>query len=670
MPTTVTTDSSEQREQLVALLRRRGITDPAVCKALQEVPREEFVPAAFREFAYHDVPLPIGREQTISQPYVVAMMTVAIEPQPGDRVLEIGTGSGYAAAVLSRIVREVYSVERIGDLAESARERLRRLGCDNVQVQHADGTLGWAEKAPFDKILVTAGGPGVPAPLLEQLAVGGRLVIPVGQHRSLQKLIRTTKTGPDSYTHEDLGDVRFVPLVGTAGWQEAEPEWSGNPVRAEVDPREAVEQIRAAAEPFKDVESADLAPLLKRIGDSRLVLIGEASHGTSEFHSMRARITRALIEQLNFDFVAIEADWPDAARIDHYVRSRKVEDISLSWQAFERFPTWMWRNRETLEFIDWLREHNLGLDRHVGFYGLDLYSLYTSIAEVLAYLDRVDPEAAGMARERYGCLSPWEGDPATYGRAALSSNYQRCETEVMRMLEDLLEKRTEYMQRDGSSFFDATRNAALIANAEQYYRHIYYGGAASWNVRDMHMFETLEALLDEFGPDAKGIVWAHNSHVGDALATEMGRRDQINLGHLVRRAFGDAAYLIGQGTHQGTVAAAHTWGDAHANMRVRPSEENSYERFSHDSKVSNFFLALREPGSLDLRDALAGPHLERAIGVIYRPETEIQSHYYHASLPQQFDEWIWFDETHAIDAIGPDETARMTGPHPFAVIDR
>jgi len=655
---------------MVELIQRRGIRDAAVCKALRAVRREAFVPAEVREFAYQDSPLPIGNEQTISQPYIVALMATALELEADDRVLEIGTGSGYAAAVLGHIVSEVFTVERYGELAETAQQQLDDEGIENVLVLHGDGTEGWPSHAPYDAIVVAAGGPDVPQPLLDQLAVGGRLVIPVGRDRSLQKLIRVTKRSEESYEREDLGDVRFVPLVGTAGWNDAEPGWDGHNVRPVAGPKEVTEVIAEAAEPFSDVDTADLSGLMDRIGDSSLVLIGEATHGTSEFYRMRARITRELIEHHGFDFVAIEADWPDAARIDRYVRSEKESEAARPWQAFARFPTWMWRNHETLEFIDWLREHNQQREQAAGFYGLDLYSMYTSIDEVLAYLDRVDPEAARTARERYGCLAPWEGDPATYGRAALSGAYQKCEGDVVQTLRDLLNRRIEYIQQDGLQYFDATQNAQLVANAEKYYRQMYYGGSASWNLRDTHMFDTLRALRKQFGPDSKGIVWEHNSHLGNAAATESGQADQINVGQLCRRAWGEEAYLIGQGTDHGTVAAAHSWGEPHEIMQVRPAQKSSYEKLCHESGVQNFFLPLRGSESSTLRDRLKGPLLQRAIGVVYRPQTEMQSHYFHASLPRQFDEWIWFDESQAVQALTEDETQQWAAPHPFAVIDR
>ena len=427
--------------------------------------------------------------------------------------------------------------------------------------------------------------------------------------------------------------------------------------------------IREAAEPFSEIRGDNFGSLIERIGDSRLVLIGEATHGTSEFYRIRAEITKELIQRRRCRFVAIEADWPDAVRIDQYVRRLAPVD-GHQWQAFARFPTWMWRNREVLDFIEWLREYNLGIDdpqRRVGFYGLDLYSVFTSIRAVLDYLDRVDPEAARTARLRYSCLTPWEGDPALYGRMAVGGRYRVCENEAVAALTDLLKQRLKYAQYDGAHFMDAVQNARLVANAERYYRVMYYGGAASWNLRDRHMFDTLDLLLHFHGDDSSAVVWEHNSHLGNAAYTQMGASGEINVGQLCRERFGDAAYLIGQGTDHGTVAAAHNWDEPVEIMQVRAAHPDSYEHLFHKSRLAACFLPLREPRKSDVRVELSAARLERAIGVIYRPDTELASHYFHAELAHQFDEFIWFDRTEAVHPITTSEARRFPPEHPFFV---
>jgi protein-L-isoaspartate(D-aspartate) O-methyltransferase len=675
-------DPEAARKRMVERhIRARGITDPGVLAAMALVRRDALLPLELAEFAYEDKPLPIAAGQTISQPYIVALMAEAMRIGPRDKVLEIGTGSGYAAAVLAEISGEVYTVERHEELADAAREKLAELGYTNISIRHADGTLGWQEHAPYDAIVVAAGAPDVPRALLDQLVIGGRLVLPVGPER-LQELVRITRTAPAAFTREDLGAVNFVPLIGEQGWAEDAPPRSrarrpsiwpkreSGPLRAPAPASKAAtvaRLIRECGEPITSIDEAPIGGLLERIGDARVVLLGEATHGTSEFYRMRARITQELILRHGFTNVAVEADWPDAAMLDRYARGLPHRD--RQWTPFARFPTWMWRNRETQALIEWLRAYNEEIaepGRRVRFGGLDVYSLYTSAYEVIRYLDRVDPAAAQAARARYGGLTPWQTDPAAYGRAVVVGGMRSLEDQVVVMLRDLLVRRLDYAKQDGDDFFDATRNAAVVAGAEAYYRAMYYGSVASWNLRDSHMFDTLTALLDHRGAGSKIVVWEHNSHVGDAAATEMGVRGEHNVGHLVRRKFGDGAFLVGFGTDHGTVAAADNWDEPMQRMVVRPSHPASYERLFHDAGVPALLLHLREPVREAIREELADPRLERAIGVVYRPDTELESHYFQAVLPAQFDEYIWFDETVAVDAISAAGATDVPATHPFA----
>jgi protein-L-isoaspartate(D-aspartate) O-methyltransferase len=656
------------RDEFVRWLRRRGINDAKVLKAMREVPRENFVGMDLAEFAYDDTPLPIEEGQTISQPYIVALMTEALGLKPTDSVLEIGTGSGYAAAVLSRMVDSVYTIERHRSLAHQAAGRLDKLGYNNVRVMVGDGTLGWPEHAPYDAIVVTAGGPEAPRTLVEQLAIGGRMVIPAGPSLSEQKLLRITRVSDVELEIEELGAVRFVPLIGAEGWREAEDAISPDRRREQVHrPEPLAEQIERAATHFADIENANLAGLMERIGNARVVLLGEATHGTAEFYDMRARITRELIQQKGLRFIAVEADWPDAAQIDHFVRGTRLEPTEET--TFSRFPTWMWANRQVLELAKWLRDYNQRFtspDDAVGFYGMDLYSLYASIDSVIRYLEDVDEEAAAVARQRYGCLSPWQKDPATYGAMTVRGQFESCEKEVVAILDAMLANRLEYAKADGRRFLDAVSNARLVRNAEEYYRVMYQGSVKSWNLRDTHMFETLKALLDFHGTESRCVVWAHNSHLGDASATEIGARGEFNVGQLCRKTFSNEAYLVGFGTHEGTVAAASDWGAPMEIKQVRPSHQDSYERLCHDAGLNTFLLPLRDRLQRHVR-ALMTPRLERAIGVIYRPETELASHYFQACLPLQFDEYIWFDRTSAVDALGPEAGAGVPETFPFGL---
>jgi erythromycin esterase-like protein len=427
------------------------------------------------------------------------------------------------------------------------------------------------------------------------------------------------------------------------------------------------ELIAAAAETLPDFDNPRFGAMFDRFADRRVVLLGEESHGTSEFYRARAAITKRLIERHGFSIVAVEADWPDAAVVDRYVRHRG--DDPPPEPPFQRFPHWMWRNTDVAAFIEEMRRHNETLPpaQRAAFYGLDIYNMSAAIAAVLSYLDKVDPEAAAVARERYGCLTPWQKEPSTYGRAVLTAGYRKCEQAVIAQLRDLLEKRLQYDWYDGDSFLDAAQNARLIAAAEQYYRVMYYGGAESWNLRDTHMFETLQNVLHARGPDSKAIVWAHNSHIGDARFTDMGLyRDEINIGQLAREHFGRQAALIGFGTHSGTVAAATDWDGDMEIMRVRPSRDGSHERLCHDAGRPRFLLDLgRHP---PLRDGLLDMRLQRFIGVIYRPDSELTSHYAKASLPQQYDAYVWFDETSAVTPLGPEHHREgLPDTYPFGL---
>ncbi|HET9428348.1 MAG TPA: protein-L-isoaspartate(D-aspartate) O-methyltransferase [Allosphingosinicella sp.] len=658
-------DFSRRREEMVRRqIAGRGIDNPRLLAAMREVPREAFVPEHLAPQAYEDSPLPIEADQTISQPYIVAMMIDAAEVAPGDKVLEIGAGSGYAAAVMGRIADEVIAIERHDTLARLARERMDRLGYHNVTIVHGDGTHGLPEEAPFEAILAAASGSHVPETLLRQLSLHGTLVMPIGEPNQVQRLVRVTRTGDEDFEQEDLGPVRFVPLIGAHGWgDEGRSTISAAPSLAQ--------QLAEAVEPLPEIEDPAFAAMFDRFADARVVLLGEASHGTSEFYRARAAISRRLIEDHGFNIVAVEADWPDAASIDRYVRHRPGREGESEADApFQRFPLWMWRNTDVDRFVRWLRGHNQGreAERMTGFYGLDLYNLGSSMRAVIDYLDDVDPDAARLARERYGCLQPYSRDPQRYGRLAITEGYARCEKAVVDMLKALHAKRLSYTAADGDEWLDAASNARLVKNAEAYYRAMYHGAADSWNLRDTHMFETLCQLLEAKGPDARAVVWAHNSHIGNAAFTEMGReREELNIGQLCKERFGDEARLIGFGTDHGTVAAATDWDGEMEVKAVRPSLAGSQERLSHEVGLPRFLLDLREGRNDSLRPALMEPRLERFIGVIYRPETERWSHYAEAILPKQFDAWVWFDETEAVTPLPGETRAGEDDTYPFGL---
>ncbi|KAM5351790.1 hypothetical protein ACJ41O_004513 [Fusarium nematophilum] len=432
-----------------------------------------------------------------------------------------------------------------------------------------------------------------------------------------------------------------------------------------------VDLLRDNVTPFTSVSSdrATISRYFDSFGSCKVLLIGDASHGTSEFYSARAEITKYMIENHGFNIVAVEADWPDAEAVDRYARRRPgpgqgtAETLQMAKQqgrepAFLRFPTWMWRNVEVHDFVEWLREYNRGREVHdaAGFYGLDLYSLRASMRAVIDYLDTVDKDMAQVARRRYGSLMTWGEDPHEYGLEVLTTAFQGHEKDVVDMLKDLLRKRIEYStaRGDGIEYHSGEQNARLVKDAEYYYKAIYNGrDESSWNLRDTHMFQTLVRILKHRGSSSKAIVWAHNSHIGDARATSMGwSRDEINIGQLCKETYGAKALSIGTGTHTGTVAAARRWDGDMQVMRVRPGLPNSYEELMHATGIKNFVLDLRKRNCDErLRKALSERRLERFIGVLYKPATERQSHYSSAILPEQFDGFIWFDESRHVGTL-------------------
>ncbi|WJY19887.1 protein-L-isoaspartate(D-aspartate) O-methyltransferase [Alteriqipengyuania flavescens] len=640
---------SDDRHRMVERqIAARGIDDEEILAAFREVPREAFVDEGMAEFAYEDTALPIAAGQTISQPYIVACMIDAAGVGSGDRVLEVGAGSGYAAAVLSRIGSKVYAIERHDVLAREAADRIAKLGYDNCRLVTGDGTNGLADFAPYDAILVAARREDIPDALKRQLKVGGRLVIPVGAD-DVQQLRVIERTGEASWEAHDIMPVRFVPLLNGIEPEDGSRAASNHRGRH---PNSLAEAIAAACQSLPEIDDPEFAVAFDRFADRRVVMLGECSHGTHEFYAARAAITRRLVERHGYTIVAVEGDWPDAAIYNQHIQGTPAKDGGTA--PFQRFPTWMWRNTVMPRFLATLRGINAerDADSRVGFYGLDIYNMSGSIEAVLAYLDETDPEAAQMARARYGCLSPWQSDPATYGRAALRKGYAECEDAVVEQCRELLDRA---LDSDGESF-SAAMNARLVASAERYYRVMYYGGAESWNLRDSHMTDTLEHLLEQGGAGSKAIVWAHNSHIGDARATDMGAvRGEHNIGQLARERWGEEnVALVGFGTHTGTVSAATDWDGEREIKRVNPSRHDSYERLCHDSRVDRFLLDLRKDGMVTRR--LLEPCLERFIGVIYRPETERWSHYSEVVLPRQFDAYVWFDETSALQPLDPHET--------------
>ena len=392
--------------------------------------------------------------------------------------------------------------------------------------------------------------------------------------------------------------------------------------------------------------------------DAEFVLLGEASHGTHEFYRFRAELTKRLLTEKHFSAIAVEADFPDAYRVNRYIRGAGGDNTAeQSLENFRRYPLWMWRNADVLDLVGWLRAHNDGLtaSRRVGFYGIDLYSLHASMSAVLDYLDKTDADAARRARYRYSCFEAFGEDPQHYGYAASFDLSKSCEEDAIRQLVELRRRAADYMNRDGfvarDEYFFAEQNARLVKNAEEYYREMFRGRVSSWNLRDRHMTETLVALSSHLatqGLEPRIVVWAHNSHLGDARATDMGSQGEWNVGQLMRENFPGHVTTIGFTTYAGTVTATSNWDEAAQLKRVQPALEGSFEDLFHRTGLPRFFLDLRDEG---ISASLSQPRLERAIGVIYRPETERASHYFDARLARQFDAVVHFDLTRAVEPL-------------------
>lgn len=416
--------------------------------------------------------------------------------------------------------------------------------------------------------------------------------------------------------------------------------------------------LRRHAQPFTG-DMHELDSLLDLIGDSSVVLIGEASHGTHEYYKTRIDLTRRLIEERGFNVVAAEADWPDAWMVNRYLKDQgSAHNAHESLSGFQRFPTWLWRNADVLAFVEWLKRHNQSItqyNRKVSFIGLDLYSLYRSAEAVIDYLQPINPDAAERARDRYACLSAYGANEQSYGYAASLGLTKSCEQKVIAELLELQQRQSECLQRDGQiasdEYFFAEQNALLVAKAQAYYREMFLGRVSTWNLRDAHMVETLFALsqhLQRPGQAVKIVVWAHNSHLGDARATQMGQQGEFNVGQLIRERFGQDCKLIGFTGYTGTVTAASSWGAPAERKFVRPGLLGSYEALFNKVDLPAFVLPLQSP---EIAAALKHPRLERAIGVIYAPQTERMSHYFFSSLSKQFDAIIHFQETQAVEPL-------------------
>ena len=638
-------------------LKDKGIRNSLLIEAFSDIPEAFFLSENLHPYFYEDVRIEKAIEKTEPRVIVIARMLEQLDIKEEEKILITGVDSVYILAVLSKIYNEVYAIETNQTYSDWALEVLKNIDVSNVHIKKDQLQNGWEAKAPFNAILCASELKEVPDKIKKQLKIGAKLLAPVGPdwaHVMLETIERISDT---EYATKALRDNYFIPkpkLVPKIG-TEIYPE------------NDIIDEIGISSIPFKTIKTFPLDNLLERIGDAKVVLLGEASHGTSEFYTMRQEITKALIEKKGFNLVCAEADWSDAEQINNYVRNQYQ---SQDWIPFARFPEWMWKNKEVLEFVEWLKKHNTKRNNTIGFYGLDLYGLENSIDLVINYLEDIDPDLATLAKVRYSCIMPYMSNPTVYGKLVKTKKLESCEKAILKMLFDLLKSKNKL--NHSQAYFYAYQNATVVVDAERYYKAMYYGSAESWNLRDFHMFYTLKSLLSYYGKDSKAVVWAHNSHIGNALATEMYARGEINIGHLCKEHFGAKSYSIGFGTHTGTVAAAKNWGEAMQVMPINVSEAGSYEQLCHKTNITNFTLPLREKFSeKKLREYLNTPRLQRAIGVVYRPKTELRSHYFKAVLPSQYDEYIWFNNTKAITPLATKtEKTKFSTVHPFGLIDK
>lgn len=423
-------------------------------------------------------------------------------------------------------------------------------------------------------------------------------------------------------------------------------------LRTSEEKQAALEAVRKLSVPLDRRD--ELHAIVDEVKSARCVLLGEASHGTSEFYTMRTELTKQLILEKGFQFIAVEGDWPSCFEVNRYIKGFRGAAASAeeALQAFDRWPTWMWKNMEVCELVEWLKKHNEGLpaDQKVGFYGLDVYSLWESMEAVMQYLEQTGSPHLEEAKKAFGCFEPYGREGQNYGIAA-SLYAEGCEDEVVQMLTKLRTKRG-LREDPEEAAIDTEINGLVALHAEQYYRAMITDDVGSWNIRDRHMVEALMRTAAFYGEGSKMIVWEHNTHVGDARATDMLREGMVNVGQLVREQLGrEAVYAVGFGTYAGRVIAAERWGYEAEAMEVPAGKPGSWEELLHEAgeRANRIVLFAKDEGAAAVLEGMVIGH--RAIGVSYHPHDE-RGNYVPTILPKRYDAFVHVDHTNPVQQLG------------------
>lgn len=431
---------------------------------------------------------------------------------------------------------------------------------------------------------------------------------------------------------------------------------------------EIIELLKGSSTSLENLE--DLNPLLDYIGDAKYVLLGEASHGTHEYYTWRAKITQRLVREKGFSFVGVEGDWPDCYRLNRFAKGYldSEKDIYDIMKEFKRWPTWMWANWETAAFIDWLKTFNkdLSADKRIGFYGLDVYSFRESMNAIIQYLSKNDPKTLVVAKKAMECFEPYGKDEGQYYARASSFVPELCEKEILQMLTEITKNVVNY-NSDVENVLSTEQNAFIARNAEKYYRAMIRRGSASWNIRDEHMVSTIQRLMKFHGKGAKIIVWEHNTHIGDARATNMASEGMVNVGQLLREQHQhEGVVAVGFGSYKGSVIAGREWGDSMRKIKVPEAAVGSWEQAFH--MASNGQNKLLMMNKIREEKSISSPIGHRAIGVVYNPEHERFGNYVPTILPKRYDAFIFLDQTNALHPIQiQPEGNQIPETYPFGI---